>query len=104
MKAALPLLTLALLVSCQARNEVVSDPARQKVPAAEEKPPAIDVSKPETLVGLPHADVKAACDAAGVRNRVIELDGKPQPASRDYRPDRLNFKVKEGKVTAVSKG
>ena len=56
------------------------------------------------LVGLPHADVKAACDAAGVGNRVIELDGKSLPVTRDYRPDRLNFKVNAGKITAVSKG
>lgn len=95
---------MALLISCQAKNEVAADPAPENAPASAEAAAAIDVHKPESLVGLPHADVKAACDAAGVRNRVIELDGESQPVTRDYRPDRLNFKVKDGKITAVSKG
>jgi hypothetical protein len=104
MNAVYPVLTIAFLVSCQARNEVAADPAPENVVVQAEAPAAIDVNKPESLVGLPHADVKAACDTAGVRNRIIELDGESQPVTRDYRPDRLNFKVKDGKITAVSKG
>lgn len=105
MKTALTLLTFGLLASCQANNELAAKPVPEEMPpAGEEAPPAIDVTKPETLVGLPHADVKAACDAAGVRSRVIELDGESQAVTRDYRPDRLNFKVNAGKITAVSKG
>lgn len=108
MKMALSLLTFAILTSCQAKNDAGSNPpspAGAAAAEAEEKaPPAIDVSKPETLVGLPHADVKAACDAAGVRSRIIELDGAPQPVTRDFRPDRLNFRVAGGKITEVTKG
>ena len=108
MKTALSLLTFAILTSCQAKNDADPNSALSGEMAGagekEKAPPAIDVSKPETLVGLPHADVKAACDAAGVRNRIIELDGASQPVTRDFRPDRLNFKVNGGKITEVSKG
>ncbi|QTN32717.1 hypothetical protein HZ994_10355 [Akkermansiaceae bacterium] len=105
MKTATILITSALLVSCHAQSALPTRPPSGAMAASEKRvSPAIDVSKPETLIGQPHAAVKAACDAAGVRNRIIELDGKPQPVTRDYRPDRLNFRVSDGKVTAVSKG
>ena len=52
MKTALPLLTFALLVSCQPKKIVSDDPAPEEKAAAEEnvaaqedKPAAIDVSK-----------------------------------------------------------
>jgi hypothetical protein len=35
---------------------------------------------------------------------VVVLDGEPRPATMDYRPERLNFKVKDGLVTAVTNG
>lgn len=105
MKTSLPLLTFACLVSCQTKNEVAgADPAAEEVPAVEEHLAAIDASKPESLVGLPLADVEAACKAAGIRCRVVELDGQSLPFTMDYNINRLNFKVAGGKITAVSKG
>lgn len=101
MKIAIPLITLGCLVSCHAN--VAPATAGEAMPAAEAAA-AIDVTKPETLVGHPLKDVQAACDAAEIRHRVIEIDGEPQPATRDYRPERLNFAVKKGVVTAVTKG
>ena len=66
--------------------------------------PEIDVTKAETLIGQPLEKVQAACDAAKVRHRVIEVDGESRMVTRDYLPNRLNFKVKAGLVTEVSKG
>ncbi len=111
MKTALPLLTFALLVSCQPKKIVSDDPApeekaaaEEKVAAQEDKPAAIDVSKTESLVGLPLVDVEAACKAAGIRCRVVEIAGKPLPVTMDFIAERLNFKVNDGKITAVTKG
>ena len=37
-------------------------------------------------------------------HRVIEMDGEPRPVTKDFRPERLNFKVEAGVVIAVTKG
>jgi hypothetical protein len=102
MKIALTLLTSGCLVSCQTKAD---DTAPAEKPAAESAAAArIDVTKPETLIGLPLEKVQAACDAAEVSHRVVEVDGVGRPVTRDYRPERLNFKVANGKITAVTKG
>jgi hypothetical protein len=48
--------------------------------------------------------VKSGLEAAEIRFRVIELDGEPMIRTMDYSPERLNFKVKAGVITEVSKG
>jgi hypothetical protein len=35
---------------------------------------------------------------------VIEIDGNPQGVTADYRPERLNFSIKNGKIIRVTKG
>jgi hypothetical protein len=110
MKAALPLLILPFLASCQTKDDAAEPPAPEKPvvimkPSPEpEKPAAIDVSKPDSLVGLPVEDVQAACKEAGVRCRVVEVDGEAMIVTLDYSLDRLNFKVAGGKITSVTKG
>jgi len=45
--------------------------------------------------------VEAAQELAkekGVRFRIVILDGKPQPTTRDYRPGRINAEVLNGKI------
>lgn len=98
MKNLLFLLTLTSFLSCQT-NGHGTVPAG--IHAAEVE---IDVTKTETLIGQPLEKVQAACDAAEVRHRVIEVDGVGRPVTRDFLPERLNFKVKDGKVTEVTKG
>jgi hypothetical protein len=118
MKNSLILITLACLVSCQTSgDESVTDEKKPtaETPAApaadapdtEEKPApsaAFDVSKPDSLIGQPLEKVKAACEAANVRCRVVEIDGKPLIVTMDFLAERLNFKVKDGLITEVSKG
>ena len=36
--------------------------------------------------------------------RVVEIDGQPQPATMDYRTDRINLVVKNGVVTSAKMG
>jgi hypothetical protein len=103
-KTTAALLTSALLVSCQTKADADA-PAPAEARAAEPVIAAeVDVTKPETLIGQPLEKVQAACDAAEVAHRVVEVDGVSRPVTRDYRPERLNFKVADGKITAVTKG
>lgn len=107
MKTALCLLTLACLVSCQTNADDASEgePGTAKPAPVEPAPAApFEVTKPESLVGQPLEKVQAACVAAEVPHRVIEVDGESRPVTMDFRPERLNFKVKAGIVTAVTTG
>lgn len=55
-------------------------------------------------VGLTEEDAIAKAEQAGRRCRVVRRDDQSLPATRDYRPNRLNFTVKDGKVISVSLG
>jgi hypothetical protein len=102
MKSMPTLLTCACLLCCQTNGD---QPERDEtIPAETATATEIDVTKTETMIGQPLEKVQAACDAAEVKHRVIEVDGEPRMVTRDYRPDRLNFKVKAGLVTEVTKG
>lgn len=91
------------MVCCQPEAE---KPTGKDPETAPEAPAgqAIDVSKPDSLVGMPLDRVQAACDAAEVRHRVVRIDGEAQITTRDYRPERLNFAVEKGVITSVTKG
>jgi hypothetical protein len=114
MKNALSLITLACLVSCQTNGgdsaadestppgKAPAAPSAEPAPAAET--PAINFSDTDSLIGQPLEKVKAACDAAGLRCRVVEIDGESLPVTMDYLPERLNFSIKSGRITGVSKG
>jgi hypothetical protein len=54
------------------------------------------------VVRLEEAGKRA--EAAGLKWRAVMEDGVGKPTTRDYRPDRLNFTVEKGKVTAVRNG
>lgn len=79
-----------------------------------DQPPATNPGHPMKNQPLPASDgafvgmdVDAAAkhaEKSGLRHRVVERDGKPLPATRDYRPDRVNFSVKAGKVVKVTRG
>lgn len=90
------------LISCQTDAEK-SDPGTPAPPAVAPST-SPDPTKPSSLIGLPLEKAQSACDSAEVKYRVIESDGKPLPVTMDMRPDRLNFVVKKGIVTAVTKG
>ncbi len=106
MNKLLTILTLTCLFSCQKNTD---EPKPEEVIPVKTEPapeiaPEIDVTKTETMIGQPLEKVQAACDAAEVRHREIEVDGEPRMVTKDYRPDRLNFKVNAGLVTEVTKG
>lgn len=102
---ALPVL---LLVSCrfEKREESAEAKVDEAVEKAEPAPalPSFDVKNASSLVGQKLEVVQPALEAAEIRSRVIELDGVPMIMTMDYSSERLNFKVKAGVITEVSKG
>ena len=59
---------------------------------------------PEWSEGLAGLDEEAAGEHARAHGgivRVIERDGQPLPMTMDYREDRVNVAVADGRVTAV---
>ena len=64
-------------------------------------------SKPiqeSSFIGLAVNDAMALAKKNNFPSRVVEIDGKPQPATMDFRPERFNFATKAGKVIRVTKG
>ena len=54
--------------------------------------------------GLSEKEAGTLAEKRDLKHRVTERDGQPLPATRDFRPDRVNFSVKAGKVISVSRG
>ncbi|MDF1737824.1 MAG: hypothetical protein P1U86_01595 [Verrucomicrobiales bacterium] len=54
--------------------------------------------------GLSEKEAGSLAEKRDLKHRVVERDGQPLPATRDFRPDRVNFTVKAGKVISVSRG
>lgn len=63
-----------------------------------------DPKKPESYLGLDEKAAGAMADKAGVKWRVVEVDGQSRPVTMDHRPDRMNFAIKDGKVIRVTQG
>jgi hypothetical protein len=97
------LVPLLAVVSCQSNGEN-PQAVEQDPPAGETAERPIDLDKPETLIGRRLEKVQAACTTAEVPHRVVEVDGESRPVTMDYRPERLNFKVKGGRIIEVTNG
>jgi hypothetical protein len=95
-----PILFLALvsagLISCKPESK----PEPEAPPAAAAPAP----SKPDSYLGLAEKAAGEMADKAGLKWRVIEVDGESRPVTMDHRPDRLNFAIKDGKVIRVTQG
>ena len=57
-----------------------------------------------TLVGMKLARARTAAQEGGYAFRVVSVDGESRPVTMDYRPDRLNATVVDGRVTEVTVG
>lgn len=56
------------------------------------------------VIGLTEAEAAAWATANGFTTRVVEVDGEPKPVTMDYRPDRINLTLVDGKVTKATLG
>lgn len=58
----------------------------------------------ETLFGMAEAYAIGKIEEAGYEWRVVQRDQEMFPATKDYRPNRINLTIKEGIVYKVSVG
>jgi hypothetical protein len=58
----------------------------------------------KSFIGLTLDEAQALAKINKQPSRVVEIDGKPQAITADYRPERFNFSIKNGKVIRVNKG
>jgi len=72
----------------------------EKISAPSGKPP----SQKDGYIGLSKEAAHQKAEAAGLRSRTVHEDGKDFMLTKDYRPQRLNFVIIKGIVTAVTKG
>jgi hypothetical protein len=70
-------------------------------PATPDLPVDVNDERLQAVIGMTQADAEAKLAEIGLTLRVIELDGVPQPATMDLRPDRVNVAVTDGVVTSV---
>lgn len=90
----------------------VEQPPKPNLPggSAEKPRPPKDMNKPPSdpkdkdFVGMGEEAAGKLAEKRGLKHRVVERDGQMLPATRDYRPDRVNFTVAKGQVTKVSRG
>ncbi|MEM1444245.1 MAG: hypothetical protein AAGF67_18000 [Verrucomicrobiota bacterium] len=64
----------------------------------------VKMEKDEDMIGLSLSEAEKMALSRDLIYRVTMLDGKHQPATRDYRQNRVNFVVEEGKVVGISRG
>lgn len=60
--------------------------------------------KKNDLIGLSEDDAKKLSNHNGMKIRVIERDGESFVSTLEFRPDRYNVSIKDGKVTYVGIG
>ncbi len=58
----------------------------------------------DNFIGLSLSEAEAMAKTNNRVLRVVEIDGKPRPMTMDYRLNRFNIYLKEGKVIKVTKG
>lgn len=106
MKISSLLVPALLVVSCKIEEKESPTIVTYEADATPTAPaaPAFDVNNSASLVGQKLETVQPALEAAKIRFRVIEKDGVPLAMTMDYLPERLNFKIKDGVITEVSKG
>lgn len=105
MKRALALILAATLISavgCNKEKEAM-EPAETE-PAGNPQKNESAPQEDEAFVGLPVGEAETLAERKGLKHRIVERDGQLLPATRDYRPDRINFHVVEGKVVKTSRG
>lgn len=119
MKIIYAMIPMCLFSSCQKSTppaEGQGSPAKEK-PAANEKmtakkdqevKPEKPAAKPsqgdDRFIGMARADAEALAKKESVPFRVVSVDGKVGMVTMDYRPERLNFTVVDGKITKVTRG
>ena len=57
--------------------------------------------QPEKLIGLSKEEAQSQCERKGYRMRVVVEDGEASLGSMEYRPNRINVTVQNGRVHEI---
>ncbi|QTO19956.1 hypothetical protein [Burkholderia seminalis] len=90
----------ATFAGCADMNTKVS--SASGAPAGAPQACKADAGQDDALVGKTEADAAAQLD--GCLWRVLERDGKSLPGTMDYRQERRNLGIRDGKVIWVRRG
>lgn len=60
------------------------------------------VASAEALIGMTATAAEAYAKANDILFRVVEIDGEPQPVTKDYRPGRINASVENDVVVSYT--
>lgn len=86
-----------LPIACRERGEAPESPGA----------PLAKGGKPEgdgAFLGLTEAEGAALAKSRQLTYRVIAIDGEPRPATKDYRPNRVNFELRGGRIVKTTRG
>jgi hypothetical protein len=98
------LATVLSVAACKPESKPAPEASAPPLTEAPVPAAAPDPKKPESYLGLDEKAAGAMADKAGVKWRIIEVDGESRPVTLDHRPDRMNFAIKDGKVIRVTQG
>jgi len=93
-------LAAASLIPVACREKVES-PAPVETPPTRKGESAPDDAD---FVGLGENEGAALAKKRSLISRVVSVDGQPRPATRDYRSERVNFELEQGRIVKVSRG
>lgn len=91
----LALLFLLPLASCE-----TSGPSLPPLPHKPSQLPHKDT----VYLGMGLYEAEALARSRGLEPRVVRVDGQLQPATKDLRPNRVNFDIKNGVVSHAVRG
>jgi hypothetical protein len=94
------LAALAFLLPASCREREAPAPTTPPPPVSKGEPAAGD----DRFTGLLLEAAESLAKERGLVPRVVSVDGQPRPATKDYRPDRVNFEVEQGRVVRTSRG
>jgi hypothetical protein len=94
-------LTATLAVACGDDDDVASGTTDPPGTVPSDCPAEPTEESAADLVGLSEETANEAAEACGWILRVVRRDGEDLPATRDFRPNRVNVEVTEGEVTAI---
>ncbi len=82
---------------------------REKTVDATDAPPPAGkkneaVESDQDFVGLTQDEGETLAKKRKLTSRLVFVDGKWLPATKDYRPNRINFEVENGRIVRTSRG
>jgi hypothetical protein len=82
-------------------NQAGSSPAPEAPPVVEK---GENAASDQAFIGRTADAAAALAKEQGLLSRVVSVDGQLRPTTKDYRPNRVNFEIEQGKVVKVSRG